>query len=91
MFGANATLFLGAVYILMLVISLFNIALAFALFNSSAGFFSFLLAPIFPLYQGVVMKCARFVTYSAEILFAASRHDDFVPPRVRRALLGDPG
>ena len=35
-FGANATLFLGAVYILMLVISLFNIALAFVLFNSSA-------------------------------------------------------
>jgi len=87
-FGANATLFLGAVYILMFVISLFNIALAFVLFNSSAGFFSFLLAPIFPLYQGIVMKCARFVTYSAEILFAASRHDDFVPPRVRRALLG---
>jgi cellulose synthase/poly-beta-1,6-N-acetylglucosamine synthase-like glycosyltransferase len=86
MFGANATLFLGAVYILMLVISLFNIALAFALFNSSAGFFSFLLAPIFPLYQGIVMKCARFVAYSAEILFAASRHDDFVPPRVRCAL-----
>ena len=87
MFGANAMLFLGAVYILILVISLFNIALAFVLFNSSAGFFSFLLAPIFPLYQGIVMKCARFVTYSAEILFAASRHDDFVPPRVRRALL----
>jgi cellulose synthase/poly-beta-1,6-N-acetylglucosamine synthase-like glycosyltransferase len=91
MFGANAALFLGTVYILILAISLFNIALASVLFNSSAGFFSFLLAPIFPLYQGIVMKCARFVAYSAEILFAASRHDDFVPPRVRRALLGDPG
>ncbi|PZV34748.1 glycosyl transferase [Mesorhizobium kowhaii] len=90
-FGGNATLFLGAVYVLMLVISLFNVALAFALFNRSASFFSFSVALIFPLYQGIVMKCARFVTYSAEILFATSRHDDFVPPRVRRALLSGRG
>jgi len=31
---------------------------------------------------------AFFFSYSSEILFATSRHDDFVPPRVRRALFG---
>ena len=45
-------------------------------------------ALIFPFYQGVYLKCARFFSYSSEIIFAASRHDDFVPPRVRRALFG---
>ncbi len=88
-FGDYALPFFVGVFVLMLGIALFNIGLAFALFNTSASFFSFALAPIFPIYQGIVMKSARFVTYSAEILFAASRHDDFVPPRVRRALLGE--
>ncbi len=40
---------------------------------------------IFPFYQGVFSKLARFFSYSSEIIFASSRHDDFVPPRVRRA------
>ena len=46
-------------------------------------------ALIFPFYQGVYLKCARFFSYSSEIIFAASRRDDFVPPRVRRALFGE--
>ena len=41
------------------------------------------------LYQGVYLKCGRFFSYSSEIIFATSRRDDFVPPRVRRALFGD--
>jgi hypothetical protein len=46
-------------------------------------------ALIFPFYQSVYLKCARFFSYSSEILFAASMRDDFVPPRVRRALFGE--
>jgi cellulose synthase/poly-beta-1,6-N-acetylglucosamine synthase-like glycosyltransferase len=89
LFGGSAVLFLGAVYVLLLWISIFNIALAFAVFNRSIGFFALGLSLIFPLYQGVYLKCGRFFSYSAEIIFAASRRDDFVPPRVRRALLGE--
>ena len=44
---------------------------------------------IFPFYQGVYLKCARFFSYSSEIILASSRNDDFVPPRVRRALFQD--
>jgi cellulose synthase/poly-beta-1,6-N-acetylglucosamine synthase-like glycosyltransferase len=89
LFGAEAGLFLGAIYVLLLWISIFNMALAFVMFNRSIGLFGLSAALIFPLYQGVFLKCARFFSYSSEIIFATSRHDDFVPPRVRRALLGE--
>src|SRR5215831_12168 len=89
LFGTTeAALFLAAIYVLLLWISIFNMALAFVLFNRSVGFFGLGLSLIFPLYQGVYLKCGRFFSYSSEIIFATSRHDDFVPPRVRRALLG---
>jgi cellulose synthase/poly-beta-1,6-N-acetylglucosamine synthase-like glycosyltransferase len=85
--GADAGQFLAAIYVLLLGLSVFNMALAFVMFNRSVGFFGLGASLIFPLYQGVYLKCARFFSYSSEIIFAASRHDDFVPPRVRRALL----
>jgi cellulose synthase/poly-beta-1,6-N-acetylglucosamine synthase-like glycosyltransferase len=90
LFGAaHAALFLAAIYFLLLWISLFNMALAIVLFSRSPSLFSLAAALIFPFYQGVYMKCARFFSYSSEILFATSRRDDFVPPRVRRALFAD--
>jgi cellulose synthase/poly-beta-1,6-N-acetylglucosamine synthase-like glycosyltransferase len=91
LFGAaSAALFLGAIYVLLFWISIFNMALAFVMFNRSIGLFGLATALIFPFYQGVYLKFARFLSYSSEIIFASSRYDDFVPPRVRRALLGDP-
>jgi cellulose synthase/poly-beta-1,6-N-acetylglucosamine synthase-like glycosyltransferase len=39
LFGADAAVFLAAVYVLLLWISVFNMALAFVLFNRSIGFF----------------------------------------------------
>ena len=90
LFGAGyAALFLIAVYFLLLWISVFNMAMAIVMFSRTPSIFSLGAALIFPFYQGVYMKCARFFTYSAEILFAASERDDFVPPRVRRALFED--
>jgi hypothetical protein len=90
LFGAaDAVRFLGVIYFLLLGLSIFNMAIAFAMFNRTIGFFGLGAALIFPLYQGVFLKCARFFSYSSEIILASSRHDDFVPPRVRRALLGD--
>jgi cellulose synthase/poly-beta-1,6-N-acetylglucosamine synthase-like glycosyltransferase len=90
LFGAaDAARFLGAVYFLLLWISILNMALAFAMFNRSVGLFGLGASLIFPLYQGVYLKCGWFWSYSSEIIFATSRHDDFVPPRVRRALLGN--
>jgi cellulose synthase/poly-beta-1,6-N-acetylglucosamine synthase-like glycosyltransferase len=90
LFGvANAALFLGGIYFVLLWISIFNMSLAFVMFNRTIGLFGLGAALIFPLYQRVYLKFGRFFSYSSEIIFAASRHDDFVPPRVRRALLGN--
>ncbi len=89
MFGGDAVVFLAAIYLLLVWISFFNLALAFVMFNRTVGFRALGAALIFPLYQGFYLKCARFFSYSAEIIFAASRHDDFVPPRIRRALFQD--
>ncbi len=90
LFGAaNAALFLGGIYFVLLWISIFNMALAFVMFNRTIGLFGLGASLIFPLYQGVYLKCARFFSYSLEIIFASSRRDDFVPPCVRRALFGD--
>ena len=90
LFGAaDALLFIGAIYFVLLWLSIFNMALAFVMFNRSIGLFGLGASLIFPFYQGVFLKCGRFFAYSAEIMFASSRRDDFVPPRVRRALLGD--
>jgi len=86
MFGADAAVFLVALYLLLVWISFFNLALAFVMFNRTVGLRGLGAALIFPLYQGVYLKCARFFSYSAEIVFASSRYDDFVPPRIRRAL-----
>jgi hypothetical protein len=71
---------------LLIWISFFNMALAFALFNRSIGLFALSTSLVFPLYQGVYLKLGRFIAYSSEVVLAASRKDDFVPPRVRRAL-----
>jgi cellulose synthase/poly-beta-1,6-N-acetylglucosamine synthase-like glycosyltransferase len=90
LYGANAVLFLGAIYIALLWISLFNILLVFTIFSHSPTVRGLGAVLILPFYQGMYLKCARFFSYSAEILFASSRHDDFVPPRVRRALFGEP-
>ncbi len=87
--ATNAALFLGGIYFVLLWISIFNMALAFVMFNRTIGLVGLGASPIFPLYQGVYLKCGRFFSYSSEIIFATSRRDDFVPPRVRRALLGD--
>jgi cellulose synthase/poly-beta-1,6-N-acetylglucosamine synthase-like glycosyltransferase len=86
--GPDTIAFLTALYVVLLWISLFNVALASVIFHRSLTLFGLAVSPYFPLYQGLYMKIARLFSYSAEIIFASSRHDDFVPPRVRRALFG---
>src|SRR4029450_5802483 len=58
LFGtADAARFLVAIYFVLLWISIFNMALAFVMFNRSIGFFGLGASLIFPLYQGVYLKC----------------------------------
>src|SRR4051794_8154210 len=55
LFGSDAALFLFAVYLLLLWISFFNMALAFLLFSRSLGLLGLAAALIFPFYQGVYL------------------------------------
>ncbi|MBR0830515.1 glycosyltransferase [Bradyrhizobium manausense] len=87
--GSDAFLFLAAIYFALVWISFFNLGLAFALFKRKPSFLNLGAALLFPIYQGVWLKCARLVSYSSEIIFASSKDDDFVPPRVRRALFAE--
>jgi cellulose synthase/poly-beta-1,6-N-acetylglucosamine synthase-like glycosyltransferase len=48
LFGNDAVLFLASIYVLLLWISIFNMALAFAMFNRSVGLFGLWAALIFP-------------------------------------------
>ncbi|MBZ9653669.1 glycosyltransferase family 2 protein [Phyllobacterium lublinensis] len=85
-FGPDTLKFLAGVSLLLMIVSLFNLALTGLLFNQRPRLFSVLIAPIFPVYQGILMKGVRFWAFTSELLFSASRHDDYVPPRVRRVL-----
>src|SRR5262249_26161689 len=67
LFGAgDAALFLAGVYVVLLWISIFNMGLAFVMFDRSVGLFGLGACLIFPLYQGVFLKCGRFLSYSSE-------------------------
>ena len=88
--AADAALLLGCIYILLLGISIFNMALAFVLFNRFVGLSGLVAAPIFPSTRASTSNVpASSPTLPGNHPSAASRKDDFVPPRVRRALFGD--
>lgn len=40
--------------------------------------------PVFEPFQFLVMRNARLLAYAEELIFSTSRHDDFVPAKVRR-------
>lgn len=86
--GELAVPYLTTIYLLVLAIYVFGIALSALRSPQQLGAFELAVMPIFPLYQGVVMKAIRLIAFSREVLFRDSRTDDYVPPRVRRAIYG---
>jgi hypothetical protein len=84
--GNDSAYFFLGLAIIMMGLSLFNVSLVLMLYSPSLSFSDFAAAIVFPFYQGVLMKCVRFIAYSNEILFSASHRDSYVPPRVRKAL-----
>jgi hypothetical protein len=55
------------------------------------SFFDILVTPVFPFYQGVVMKIVRLCAFVSEIILCCSSRDDYVPLRIRQALYQAPG
>ncbi len=87
--GADAAwVFLG-VYVYVAALSFVNLAISVATLPVRLNLFDAAAVLAVPIYQGLLLRGARFVAFVSEALFARSRHDDFVPARVRRALYGD--
>jgi cellulose synthase/poly-beta-1,6-N-acetylglucosamine synthase-like glycosyltransferase len=91
MLGPLALPYLAAIYVMVFGIYAVGVAVAVLIAPQQLTLFEVAIMPIFPLYQGVIMKALRFVAFAREVLFRDSRRDDYVPPRVRRALYGKDG
>ena len=84
--GAGSVYFFLGLAVIMVGLSLINVSIVLFLYSPTLAFTDLIAACVFPFYQGVLMKCVRFIAYSNEILFSASHKDSYVPPRVRKAL-----
>lgn len=85
-FGARAWDFLIALYLYICPFYLVLIAINILNSRNKISFFDLLATPVFPLYQGILMKGFRLCAYVMEIIFRSSARDDYVPQRVRHAL-----
>lgn len=78
--------FLAGLYLLLIGTSLLNLAIVFLAYRGRVDFFSLLLLPLIPLYQGGLMPALRFYAFVSETVWRASRYDNFVPARIRAVL-----
>lgn len=86
-----APAFLFAIYSLSLGLYLVVISISIMFKRNRLSFFDLAVIPIFPFYQGVIMKLVRLIAFYREVLFRDSRHDEYVPPRVRHAIYRSEG
>lgn len=74
------------IYGLLVVNSLFSLTWAFLAQRGKTSGWSILLIPLHPLYQGILMGVVRLYAYLTETIGRSSRHDHFVPERIRKVL-----
>jgi hypothetical protein len=89
--SSDALSFLIDLYVYVTPFYLFLIGINIFSTGSRLSIFDLLVTPIFPFYQGVLMKIFRLIAYVTEIIFRGSTRDDYVPNRIRQALYADPG
>jgi len=85
-FQFDTVYFLIAIYISLFSITFINLALIILFIPHKLSNFDALSALVLPLFQGLILKLTRFYAYSSELLWNASREDNFVPKDVRRSL-----
>jgi len=78
--------FLLGGYLLLVFMTFLNLAVVFSAHRRPVDPFVLLLLPIFPFYQGTLMKGVRLYAYLSETIWHASRHDRFVPARIRELI-----
>lgn len=78
--------FLAGGYLFLVAVAVFTLAPAFIAYRGRTTGFLLLLLPIYPAYQGVMMKAVRLYAYLTEAVGHASRGDPYVPARIRARL-----
>ena len=89
--GSLALPYLTAIYLVTFSFYFVSLAVAGITRTHTLSLFDLSMTLVFPLYQGVIMKCVRFFSFMREILFRDSQRDDYVPPRIRHALYDGKG
>lgn len=84
--GPERAAFISGGYLFLVTVAIFTLAPAFIAYRGRTPAFLLLLLPIYPAYQGVMMKAVRLYAYLTEAVFHASKHDHYVPARVRSRL-----
>ena len=89
--GSQSTKFLIDLYLYICPFYVLLIGLNTLSSKCRMSFFDILVTPVFPFYQGVVMKIVRLCAFVSEIILCCSSRDDYVPLRIRQALYQAPG
>ena len=85
---AQLPAFIAGGYIFLVLLSTAILSPVFLSYRGRVSGYQILLLPIFPLYQGIVMKGVRLFAYLSEAIWHATSHDGFVPARIRKWLVG---
>lgn len=84
--AAQRPAFIGGGYMFLVGVAVFTLAPAFIAYRGRTPVFLLLLLPIYPAYQGIMMKAVRLYAYLSEAVGHASRGDHYVPARIRARL-----
>ena len=84
--AAQRPAFIGGGYMFLVGVAVFTLAPAFIAYRGRTPAFLLLLLPIYPAYQGIMMKAVRLYAYLSEAVGHASRGDHYVPARIRARL-----
>lgn len=80
--------FLAGGYIFLVLLAAVILAPVLIGYRGRVSLFTVALLPLFPLYQGILMKSVRLYAYLSEAIWHASAKDGFVPARISRWLSG---
>lgn len=87
-FGPDAGSFFLGIYVVLFGLYVLNLSLVVLFTRHRLSLFDAAALLAMPLYQGLIIRSLRFYAFCTEVMFSASRRDDFVPERVRTALYG---
>ncbi len=86
--GEQLPAFLAGGYLFLVMIAAITLAPVLIGYRGPVPIFQVLLLPVFPFYQGILMKLVRLYAYLSEAIGHASVHDGYLPARVRQRLNG---